>query len=72
MARWDAERATIVLTDQEDEKREVQLTMVNDGERARFSGTIDGHRVDVRAERHGAFPLETRGFHWVQEKPFNR
>jgi hypothetical protein len=44
------------------------------GDHAVLSGRYEGH--DVRVELHRAdlthMPLVTRGFHWVQEYPFNR
>jgi uncharacterized membrane protein YphA (DoxX/SURF4 family) len=39
-----------------------------------MQGTFDGHKVRVRA-RQGEIPkflLMTRGFHWINERPFNR
>jgi hypothetical protein len=39
-----------------------------------FDGTVGQHAVhmDTRLADHTRFPLLTRGFHWVQEFPFNR
>lgn len=37
-------------------------------------GPFDGHRVRARLRRTEPpeFPLVTRGFHWINERPFNR
>jgi hypothetical protein len=39
-----------------------------------LAGTIDGHTIDMRLELfdQSKFLLVNRGFHWVQEYPFNR
>ena len=39
-----------------------------------LSGDMDGHRVDMRLRLVGpqTFVLVSRGFHWIQEYPFNR
>jgi hypothetical protein len=29
-------------------------------------------RVELKKQPDRSFPLQTRGFHWVQELPFNR
>jgi hypothetical protein len=39
-----------------------------------LNGSIDGHKMQMRAtlvDRNN-FLLVSRGFHWVQEYPFNR
>jgi hypothetical protein len=38
-----------------------------------LDGTMDGHTVHMGLRRTDtSFLLVTRGFHWVQEYPFNR
>jgi hypothetical protein len=43
-------------------------------ERMSWSGTLDGRSVRIDFERRPArdYLLETRGFHWINEVPFNR
>jgi hypothetical protein len=39
-----------------------------------FDGTVDNHKLHMKTQRvdHSKFLLVSRGFHWVQENPFNR
>jgi hypothetical protein len=39
-----------------------------------FEGTMDGHvlRLDAHLVRREDFLIVSRGFHWIQELPFNR
>ena len=39
-----------------------------------LSGTVGGDALEVRLKKidTSKMPLVTRGFHWVQEQPFNR
>jgi len=39
-----------------------------------LKGSIDGHTMQIEARLfdRSNFLLVTRGFHWVQEYPFNR
>jgi len=51
------------------------LEATREGERGlRLSGTVEGVRVEVTCERRepGDFLLMNRGFHWINEQPFNR
>jgi len=43
-------------------------------DRLTLEGEMDGHRIAMRLQRfdHTTLPLLSRGFHWVQEAPFNR
>src|SRR5262249_32969194 len=43
-------------------------------ERLSWSGTLGGRTVRIEFERRPAreYLLETRGFHWINEVPFNR
>lgn len=42
--------------------------------RMTLEGEADGHRIHARLSRfdESTFLLRSRGFHWVQERPFNR
>lgn len=51
------------------------LSVTREGEKGlRLSGELDGARVEAVCERRDAqdFLLMNRGFHWVNEYPFNR
>jgi hypothetical protein len=39
-----------------------------------LDGSLDGHALHMETTRFdpGTFPLVTRGFNWIQERPFNR
>jgi hypothetical protein len=39
-----------------------------------LDGSLDGHpvRMQLRRMDHSKFLFASRGFHWVQEYPFNR
>jgi len=39
-----------------------------------LDGQMDGHRVQMQFKLmdRGKFLLVSRGFHWIQEYPFNR
>lgn len=39
-----------------------------------IEGEVDGHKLQARLSRfdESTFLLRSRGFHWVQERPFNR
>jgi hypothetical protein len=43
-----------------------------DAEHLRLTGILDGLPVDLRLRRRTDFLLMDRGFHWVNELPFNR
>ncbi len=51
------------------------LAYAREGERGlRLVGEINGVRIEAVCERRDAadFLLTNRGFHWVNESPFNR
>lgn len=43
-------------------------------EQLSLDGDMDGHRIHMQLQRldHSKFLLVSRGFHWIQEYPFNR
>jgi len=45
-----------------------------DGDHLNIEGAIDFHKTSPRLVRfdESKFLLKNRGFHWVQELPFNR
>jgi len=74
-AKLDANKKTIGLTKTDDAKWKAALSYdrpAND--HITLSGEMDGHRVamELRLVDRETFLLVNRGFHWVQERPFNR
>jgi hypothetical protein len=74
-AKVDHNNHTIDLTKTDDSKWKATLSYdrpAND--RLLLHGEMDGHRVamELRLVERGTFLLINRGFHWVQERPFNR
>ena len=74
-AKIDASAHTIDLTKADDSNWKSALSYdrpAND--RLLLRGEMDGHRVamELRLVDRGTFLLVNRGFHWVQERPFNR
>jgi hypothetical protein len=54
---------------------ESALEVAREGEkRLRLTGMLEGVRVEAACELREArdFPLMSRGFHWINEHPFNR
>ena len=50
----------------------LELEMVwNDPEHLDLAGELDGQLIVARMKKR-TFLLETRGFHWISEEPFNR
>jgi uncharacterized membrane protein YphA (DoxX/SURF4 family) len=70
---YDAKSQTLKIQPEEGKPNFLHWTLGSDG-RLTLAGPVDGvsssvtmHRVD-----RTAYPLQTRGFHWVQEYPYNR
>lgn len=70
------EDRTLVLTEGagEDSKKTTLTLEQPDAEHLVLQGTFEGAAIDVRARKvdTSKFQLLNRGFHWVQEAPFNR
>jgi hypothetical protein len=63
LSRWDDPAHT----------RRALLDLRRDGDRFILEGTFEGKKVRARlAKREPATLLMTRGFHWINEVPFNR
>jgi hypothetical protein len=72
VAKVDPAQRTIAIKLQDDEVW--RYTLPTDGERATLvlDGTFGGKPVHAELRRESDPLLVTRGFHWVQEYPFNR
>jgi len=69
------EARTLALGRAEDPNWKSTLTFDQPEEgRMTLEGEADGHRIQARLSRFDEtkFLLKSRGFHWVQERPFNR
>ena len=71
----DANQKTIALTKPGDEKWKATLSFARDAqEQMALDGELDGRKLhlQLRLFDREKFLLVSRGFHWVQEYPFNR
>lgn len=74
-ATYEKDQKTITLTNGADKSWKGSLTYQREGqEQLTLDGEMGGHKVRMRLHRvdHTKFMLPSRGFHWVQEYPFNR
>jgi len=70
----DTQKKAIALTDQKDKNLRALLTFSRPvPDQLNLEGTLNGHKVQMQLKRaDDKFLLASRGFHWVQEYPFNR
>ena len=72
--RIDAVKNTVTLESLSDRKVKANFSFTRPApDRLTFDGTLNGHKVqmDLRAVDLNSIQLLSRGFHWVQEEPFN-
>lgn len=73
--RLKAKEDTLTLTKRDDPAWKVELAYQRpEPDRMLVEGTMDGHRIKAEARRRdtASFVLTSRGFHWINEYPFNR
>ena len=71
----DAKNSTMALTDSDNKKWKATLHYQRPApDRLLLDGLIDGHPISMRLKQYkrNDFTLVNRGFHWIQEYPFNR
>jgi len=71
----DAEKKTLSLTKRDDPNWKAVLTYEQpEPERLTLAGDFDGHPIQAKLRRAdpSRFLLTSRGFHWINESPFNR
>jgi hypothetical protein len=71
----DTVKHTLALTATDSTKAKASLTYRRvTPEQLLIDGTMNGHVVhlDAKVREVDSFLLKNRGFHWVQELPFNR
>lgn len=74
-AAIDANNKTLVITDDQDKKWKANFTFERPApDQMTLDGKIDGHTVHMQLKLmdRNQFLLVNRGFHWIQEYPFNR
>jgi hypothetical protein len=74
-AKTDMDKKTITMSKPNDKAWTAQLTFDRTApDHMIFDGAIDGHalHMDTHLVRREDFLLVNRGFHWIQEFPFNR
>jgi len=74
-ASVDAKKNTLALTQRRANNQKLNFTFARPApDRLTLDGDLDGHKthMELRLEDAHKFLLVSRGFHWVQEYPFNR
>lgn len=73
-AAIDDAKKTIALTKSSDKNFRAALVYQRDGDQLTLDGDFDKHKLHLKLHRfdHTKFLLVSRGFHWIQEYPFNR
>jgi hypothetical protein len=71
----DEKARTIILTDRRNKNWQARFAYTRPAfDRLTLDGTAAGHHETLHLARFDEkkFMLESRGFHWVQDYPFNR
>ena len=71
----DLDKKSLTLRKREDPNWNAPFTIERpDEDSIQLAGTMDGRRIEATLRRTNAsqFLLTTRGFHWINEFPFNR
>jgi len=74
-ARIDAKNGTLTLTKDDDKNWKADFQFQRAAQdQLQLDGKMDGHAIHLRLELMGSdkFVLLSRGFHWIQEYPYNR
>lgn len=74
-AEIDEKKNTLTLSKRDDKNWKANLTFTRPApDQLNLDGTWQGHRIQMQLTREDEtkFPLNSRGFHWVQDYPFNR
>jgi hypothetical protein len=70
----DAAKKSFALESDTTKKAGVLVYRQLDADHLTLAGTVDGHALTLELRRRPSreFRLVTRGFHWVNENPYNR
>jgi hypothetical protein len=71
----DAQKMSLTLTKRNDKKWQANFTITRSSEtELKLDGMINGYPrgIFLKREDETKFLVRSRGFHWVQEYPFNR
>jgi len=71
----DTDKKTIQFTKREDPNAKSDFTYEEPGkDQMTLAGNLDGHQIQARLHKtdEGNFLLMSRGFHWINEVPYNR
>lgn len=74
-AAVDPKKSAVALTGRRGSTQKIALTFTRPSpDQLILDGPIDGHptHIQLRLEDRNHFLLVSRGFHWIQEYPFNR
>jgi len=74
-ATIDTKKNTIALTQRRGNNQKLNFTFARPApDQLILDGDLNGHKthIQLRIEDRNKFLLVTRGFHWIQEYPFNR
>src|SRR5262249_49169401 len=73
--KLDPQKRTLTLGKRDDPKWSSVLTFDQpQADQMTLSGQFDGHQIIAKIKRvdPGSYLLNSRGFHWINEYPFNR
>lgn len=71
----DEKNRTLVISDDKDKNWKANFSFERPAaDQMKLDGTMDGHAVHMELKQmdRNQFRLVSRGFHWIQEYPFNR
>jgi hypothetical protein len=73
-AKLDTEKKTIEMTKRADPKWKAEISYaLPTADTMTMNGQIGGQKVEIKLHHlDGKYLLNTRGFHWINELPFNR
>jgi uncharacterized membrane protein YphA (DoxX/SURF4 family) len=73
-ATLDAQKQTLALTSASNKNWRADFTYSRPAkDELLLDGTVNGHKqhIELKLMDSAQFPLTSRGFHWVQDRPFN-
>lgn len=73
-ATVDEKKNTLSMTKNDDKNWKANFTFTRSADQLTLDGTLAGHKVMIQLKREDEtkFQVNSRGFHWVQDYPYNR